>query len=146
MKNYFLFRYYYTKFLTDTGDYDYVDIYPERFEQFLGEVTANDIDVMEALLQFVGYCLSNDDIWEQKALYLYGNTNNGKSTFINILRMLVGTSGFSSVRLKDLNEPEDRARLDGKLFNIADETRSRDFSDMSSFKILTAGDFFTIYI
>ena len=110
------------------------------FEAMLGKVTQDDQDLQKVLLEFMGYALSNDDCWAQKALVLVGDGANGKSTFINCMRSMVGPDNYSSATLKDLQQSEyTRRLLDGKLFNVSEETPNSAMLDASLFKDLVTG-------
>lgn len=109
------------------------------FDKFLNEVTQSDGGLQSALVEFMGYALSNDSCWAQKALILEGEGRNGKSTFINVLRSLAGKDNYTALTLGDLGREANRQMLDGKLFNIAEETPNKTVSDSSIFKNLVTG-------
>jgi len=110
------------------------------FEHMLGQVTAGNNDLQKILMEFVGYALSNDDCWAQKVLVLVGDGANGKSTFLNIVKDLVGWGNYTSISMPDLAKSEySRHMLDGKLFNISDETPTKALLDSSIFKSLATG-------
>ena len=110
------------------------------FEKMLKRVTCGDSDLQRVLLEFMGYCMSNDRCWTQKALVLVGGGENGKSTFLTCLMNLAGEGNYSSATVKDLQRSEySRQLLDGKLFNIAEETPTNALVDSSLFKTLVTG-------
>lgn len=111
-----------------------------NFMRMLSLVTGGDQKVMDLLLEFMGYSLSNNDCWAQKVLVLIGDGANGKSTFINVLTDLAGEGNYSSVNMEDLNKSEySRQLLDGKLFNISEETPTKALLNNSLFKSLATG-------
>lgn len=110
-----------------------------RFEQFMHDVTCGNESLAKMLMQFAGYSISNEDYVYHKALVLVGEGANGKSTFMNVLRMVAGTKSYSSFTLKDLQDEYNRQVLDGKLFNLAEETPSKSMLDSSVFKTLVGG-------
>lgn len=118
-------------------NYDATAVAP-RFAQFLSEVTAGDIGVSTLLKEYGGYALSNDEYWEHKALLLVGNGRNGKSSYIAALK-IIAERGHSSVMLRQLNDPQYTAQLEGKLFNVSEETSLRSFQETDVFKAITAG-------
>lgn len=63
---------------------------PERFWQFMNEITSSDIDLREYLLRVLGYSLTGE-IKEQAFFVFYGNGANGKSVLVNLLRNILGT-------------------------------------------------------
>ncbi len=110
------------------------------FTAMLKKVTCGDEDLQKVLLEYMGYCLSNDDCWTQKALVLVGEGSNGKSTFLKVLMDLAGIGNYSSATMKDLQKSEySRQLLDGKLFNISEETPNSAMLDSSLFKTVVTG-------
>jgi putative DNA primase/helicase len=88
----------------------------------------------------MGYALSNDDCWAQKCLLLTGEGANGKSTFINVLNELAGVGNYSALNIEQINKSEyNRQLLDGKLFNVSEETPTKALIDNSLFKSLATG-------
>lgn len=62
---------------------------PELWLKFLSDVTNGDKELQDYLQKCIGYSLSGS-IREQCAFFLYGIGNNGKSTFIDTVRDLLG--------------------------------------------------------
>jgi putative DNA primase/helicase len=109
-----------------------------RFEQFLSEVCAGRPELVQTLLEFGGYCLAGSSCTYQKALVLEGEGNNGKSTFIEVIKAVAGGGAYTTLSFKDMENVERRSSLDGKLFNITEETPNKLF-DTTSFKNLISG-------
>lgn len=109
-----------------------------RFEKFLDEVCEKKQTLKDTLLEFGGYALAGAHCIFQKALVLEGEGSNGKSTFIDTLKAVAGEKSFSTLAFKDLDHTERRSGLDGKLFNITEETPNKLF-DTTSFKNLISG-------
>lgn len=110
-----------------------------NFDKFMHDITMGDTGLQQVLLEFAGYALSSDSCWAQKALVLEGHGSNGKSTFMSILRALAGRDNYASLTLSDLRAEGNRQMLDGKLFNMAEETPSRSLMESSIFKNLVSG-------
>lgn len=110
-----------------------------RFERMMDLVTGKNYDIQNILLEFMGYSISGDDYWAHKCLVLEGTGSNGKSTFMNVLKHLAGDGNYSTLSLKDLSSEYNRQTLDGKLFNISEETPSKSLIDSSLFKIVSSG-------
>lgn len=121
-------------------DYDPTADCP-RFRQFLDEVTLNDKQLQTVLLEFMGYALSGMDASiGQKALILTGDGSNGKSVFMDVLKYLAGKSNYSTLSMGyEINKLENRYQLDGKLFNVSEETPTNSMMDSTVFKALVAG-------
>lgn len=123
-----------------TLPYDYdANAKAPRFTKFLNEVTVGDESLQAVLLEFAGYCFSNDDCWAAKTLILTGDGANGKSTFLNVLFSLAGQGNYSVLSLESLRSETSRQALDGKLFNASEETPTYSLMDSSAFKNCISG-------
>ncbi len=117
-----------------------VDAAAPIFENMLQRITCGDNEMISVLLEFMGYSLSNDTCWAQKALVLVGIGANGKSTFMNVLKELAGKGNYGSATMADLRKSEySRQLLDGKLFNISEETPTTAMMDSNLFKTMVTG-------
>lgn len=110
-----------------------------KFEQFLKDICCDDMELVQLLKEFGGYCISGDNYWEHKALFLVGEGANGKSTYVDVLKGLVGQRGYSSMMMQDLQRQENRSQLVNKLFNFSEETSVKALLDSSLFKALSSG-------
>jgi len=90
-------------------------------------------------LEFAGFSIANHKCKPAKALILVGGGANGKSTFIRVLQGLVGMDNYSALTLQDIKNEANRYQIDGKLFNIAEETPEKSLVDSSLFKNLVSG-------
>lgn len=119
--------------------YDYnPDALCPAFDQHLKDITCDDEDLQNILLEYMGYAISNDEPWAQKALILTGEGNNGKSTFVNVLYNLVGPDSHSDIKIEQLGNQQMLATIEGKLFNISDETPEKLYKS-SHFKNIVGG-------
>lgn len=114
------------------------------FMKTLALVTGGDPQVAAIIGEMFGYAVSGCDYWHHKALILDGGGSNGKSTIVQVLQDLAGRDNFSTVALKDLEDPYHRALFDGKLFNISDETPTKALMDASYFKAMSSGSAITV--
>lgn len=119
-------------------EYDPKAIAPE-FTKMIGLVTGGDKDTGAVLEEYMGYALSNDDCWAQKALVLTGEGSNGKSTFLEVLAGLAGDDNYSTVNLAKVDEHYNLSQLDKKLFNISEETPPEALQKSHTFKNLVVG-------
>ncbi|MFG1691210.1 phage/plasmid primase, P4 family [Gemmatimonadota bacterium] len=99
-----------------------------QWEAFLQRVMAGDRETISFLKRFVGYCLTGDTR-EQKLVIAHGTGSNGKSTFIEALRSLLGDYAMQTptetLMLKRSGGiPNDVARLQGARFVSAVETEA----------------------
>jgi len=107
-------------------------------KKFLSEVLySDDIPVVQ---EFAGYLL-----WREypnaKVLLLVGDGSNGKSTFINVLKALLGIDNIASRSLQELELNRfAKASLFGKLANLYADLPDQALKSVGIFKILTGGD------
>lgn len=97
-----------------------------------------------SLQEFCGYCLWRD-YFIHKAFMLVGTGRNGKSTFIQMLRaMLGGDANVSAVSIQDLTGNRfAAAHLEHKFANLCSEMGTTKIKLTDKFKALTGGD--TVY-
>lgn len=119
-------------------DYDPKATAP-RWDQFMEEITCGRPEVAETLLEYAGYSISGDTCWAQKALMLLGNGANGKSTFMNTLKNLVGEKNASYLSMSHIVQPVFACELIGKLFNMTEETDMNELLISGPFKNIVAG-------
>lgn len=112
-----------------------------RFTRFLDEVTCGDRQIQQVLLEYMGYSLSGiDPSIGQKALILVGGGSNGKSVFMDVLKYLAGKGNYATLSMgNEISKLENRYQLDGKLFNISEETPTNAMVDSTVFKALVTG-------
>ena len=115
------------------------------FLKFLARVTGNNKSLMKYLQRVVGYCLTGMAT-EQCLFFLHGKGANGKSTFLNVLRELVGTDYAAQTPPETLmakrnsGATNDIARLNGLRIVVANEVEDSTHLAESLVKQLTGGD------
>jgi len=114
------------------------------FEKFMQDITMGDVEKEKVLLEYAGYCISNDIYWKHKALMLVGDGANGKSTFMDVLKAMVGKDNYGALSLSALNSATNRYMIENKLFNFGEETSVDSLGNSEEFKILSAGGEYTI--
>lgn len=119
-------------------DYDPKALCPE-FDAMMKRITCNEIDLENQLLEYVAYAVCDREYTHHKALVLVGEGANGKSTFLEVVKELVGEENYSSVGIKEMDQDTKRAMLEGKLVNISDEMPSMRMSDTDTFKKMMGG-------
>jgi P4 family phage/plasmid primase-like protien len=109
-----------------------------KFLSFLEQITNNDHERQMLLQEMTGYLLTIDLVWHA-FFFLEGSGGNGKSSFLAVVRALLGSSNISSVALEVFGE---RFRLTptlGKLANIVEEVGEMDKTAEGTLKWYTGG-------
>jgi putative DNA primase/helicase len=114
------------------------------WRDFLKTITNGNAELADYLQRCVGYSLTGQTS-EHALFLLYGTGANGKSTFLETLRWVLGdysqTADFSSF-MSSNNQPvrNDLAKLNGARFVTAIESDSGKRMDETAVKQLTGGD------
>ena len=122
-------------------DYDPEALCP-TWDTMLKRVTGDNPDLIAMLEEFIGYTLSGDKTWIQKALVLVGDGQNGKSTFIQVVQNLIGEENFATLKMSELGSQYSMDSLNGKLANLCEENSVKGFKT-DSFKNLVTGGWTT---
>jgi putative DNA primase/helicase len=97
-------------------------------------------EAVKVLIEFAGYSLTNF-VWIQKALMLYGRGSNGKSVFINLLKVILGKDFVSGESLQNLETDKHRvANLYGKRLNAFPDLKDTPLQTNEVFNTLTGND------
>lgn len=76
-----------------------------------------------------------------KAIFLFGKSRSGKSTFLRLMKAIMGAEATSAVTLHQLSDNQfAAAELYGKKLNVAADLSSRHVEDISTWKMLTGED------
>ncbi|MGE6615763.1 phage/plasmid primase, P4 family [Bacillus mycoides] len=111
---------------------------------FLDQIFLGDQDLVEYMQRLIGYSLTGD-ISEQIMMFLVGGGSNGKSTFINTIKDLIGEYGKQAksdtfIKKKDTGANNDIARLVGARFVSAIESEEGEKLSESFVKQITGGE------
>lgn len=112
-----------------------------EFDKMMDNVTLKDKELQDLLLEFIGYSISGMKAsFGAKALILTGGGSNGKSTFLNVIKMLIGDDCFSTVSLEDMGDANNRYSMVGRLFNICEEVEENELRKGTAiFKSIVTG-------
>lgn len=110
----------------------------DRWMKFLNDIFSGTEEMKIVASMIFGYVLLGGHPWLHQAYVLYGEGRNGKSTFLEILKYLIGYDNYSSVSLSKLNLPFSVIHLDNKLANIIEETPN-DKINAEAFKTAIGG-------
>lgn len=121
-------------------DYD-PDAYSEIADKTLNKLACHDPAIRALLEECIGYCFYRRNELS-KAFVLTGDKSNGKSTFLDMVKNVLGESNYSALDLAELDERFSVATMAGKLANIGDDI-SDDFlqgRSVANFKKLVSGN------
>lgn len=111
---------------------------------FLDSIFMGDKELQEYMQRLIGYSLTGD-ISEQIMMFLVGGGSNGKSTFINTIKDLLGDYGKQAksdtfIKKKETGANNDIARLVGARFVSAIESEEGERLSESFVKQITGGE------
>lgn len=114
---------------------------------FLDQIMAGDPEMVAYLQRVAGYCLTGMTV-ERVMFILFGAGRNGKSTFLEVLRYVLGdyasgTPASTIMSQRNKGIPNDIARLKGARFVSASETSEGAEIDEAFVKVATGGDTIT---
>jgi len=111
----------------------------DLLDHTLDRLACNDPEVRALLEEMVGYCLYRRNELG-KAFILIGDKSNGKSTFLHVVKAMLGNQNIASLDLKELGDRFKTAELFGKLANIGDDIGDEFIANASTFRKLVTGD------
>ena len=115
------------------------EAYSELVDKTLNKIACHDKEIRMLLEEVIGYCFYRRNELG-KAFILIGDKSNGKSTFLDMVKTLLGDNNISSLDLKELGERFKTAELFGKLANIGDDIGDEFIANAAVFKKLVTGD------
>lgn len=128
--------------ITNKIDWDYnPNAYSELADTVLNRISCNDREVRLLLEECIGYCFYRRNE-RGKAFILTGAKSNGKSTFLDCIKTVLGADNISALELKELGDRFSSAMMFGKLANLSDDIAD-DFlqgSQISTFKKVVTGN------
>lgn len=113
----------------------------ELTETTLNKLACGDPAIRALLEECVGYCFYRGAELG-KAFILIGDKNNGKSTFLDLIKAVLGVENISALDLKELGDRFSTSMMFGKLANIGDDI-SDDFmqgAQVAIFKKIVTGN------
>lgn len=105
----------------------------------LNKIACHDKQIRMLLEEAIGYCLYRRNELG-KAFILIGDRSNGKSTFLDMVKTMLGDENIASLDLGELGDRFKTAELFGKLANIGDDIGDEFIANASVFKKLVTGD------
>lgn len=103
--------------------------------------TEADIEALVADLEETAGTMLDPSKTPSKALFLFGPSRSGKSTFLRLLKAVAGAVNTSAVTLHELGTDQfATANLYGKMLNVAADLSNAHVTDLSKFKMATGED------
>lgn len=115
------------------------DAYDENVDKMLTRLACGDQAVRALLCEAIGYCFYRRNEL-RKAFILTGEKQNGKSTYLKLINLLLGRENVTSLDLAELGQRFKPAELFGKLANIGDDIGDDFISNPAIFKKVVSGD------
>ena len=107
--------------VTNKIPWDYnPEAYSELCDKTLDKISCNDKEIRALLEECAGYCLYRKNKL-QKSFILTGSGSNGKSTYLEALKCMLGRQNYSALDLAELDDKFSTVMLAGKLANIGDD-------------------------
>ena len=126
--------------ITNKIEWDYnPNAYWDMTDEVLNNIACNDPAIRSLLEEMMGYCLFRRNELG-KAFILTGSGSNGKSTFLNMLKTMLGKRNLSVLDLKKLGDRFSTVMLFGKLANIGDDISDEFVTDAAEFKKIVTGE------
>lgn len=113
--------------------------YSEIVDNTLNKIACQDKQIRMLLEEAIGYCMYRRNELG-KAFILIGDRSNGKSTFLDMVKTMLGDENIASLDLGELGERFKTAELFGKLANIGDDIGDEFIANAAVFKKLVTGE------
>ena len=109
--------------ITNKIPWDYnPDAYSEIADKTLNKLACNDKQIRALLEECIGACFfRSNTLAGGKAFILTGDKSNGKSTFLDMVKNVLGERNVSALDLGELDERFSTATMSGMLANIGDD-------------------------
>ena len=111
----------------------------EIVDQTLKKLAVGDDEIIQLLKEAVGNTFFRRNEL-RKAFMLTGEKKNGKSTFLAMLKTLLGENNTSALDLKELGDRFSSASMFNKLANIGDDISDEFITNPAIFKKIVSGD------
>lgn len=114
--------------------------YFELTDQIMNNISVGDKAVRQLLEEMIGSCFYRSNaLAGGKAFILTGSGANGKSTFLDMIKRLLGRHNLSVLDLKKLNDRFSTIMMFGKVANIGDDISDEFVVDTAEFKKIVTG-------
>lgn len=126
--------------ITNKIDYDYIpDAYSEIADKTLDKLSCHDDSIRDLLEELIGYTFYRRNEL-RKAFILIGDKANGKSTYLDMVKTLLGDDNTSALDIGELDDHFKTFGLFHKLANIGDDIGDDFIPNPAIFKKLVSGE------
>ena len=117
------------------------DAYSEVADRVLDKMACRDREIRSLLEECIGYCFYRRNEMS-KAFILTGEKSNGKSTYLEMVKSVLGDENVSNLDLAELDERFSVAEMSGRLANIGDDISDEFMQGRSiaTFKKIVSGN------
>lgn len=126
--------------ITNKIEWDYnPSAYNELADHTLDKISCKDVKIRNLLEECIGYTFyRRSEIG--KFFMLTGDGSNGKSTYIDLFKTILGEKNIVALELQELGERFKTAEMFGKLANIGDDIGDEFVANTAVLKKLATGD------
>ena len=128
--------------VTNVIPWDYnPDAYDELADRTLDKISCFDPEIRSLLEESIGYCFFRQNELS-KTFILTGSGANGKSTYLDMVKHVLGRPNYVALDMDELAERFSTSSMFGKLANIGDDSNDDYLQGkaLSQFKRLTSGN------
>lgn len=117
------------------------EAYSETADRVLNKMACRDPEIRSLLEECIGYCFYRRNEMS-KAFILTGEKSNGKSTYLEMVKSVLGDENVSNLDLAELDERFSVAEMSGRLANIGDDISDEFMQGRSiaTFKKIVSGN------
>ncbi len=108
-------------------------------DDYFHTVTNGNKDIEQLLYEAIGYSmLKTNEL--QKAFMLVGSGRNGKSTFLDLIKAILGRNNYTAISFKDLSNTFRTSALNNKLASLAGDISATPLTDSDLAKSIISGE------
>lgn len=114
----------------------------DLLDHTLMTLACGDPEIKTIMEEMAGYCFFGENTLGMSFILTGKSGSNGKSTFINLLKYVLGKDNYSSLDIDELADRFSTIRISGKLANLGDDIKDTYLAgkQLSVFKKLVTGE------
>jgi len=115
------------------------EAYSETADEFFKTATSGDKDIETLLFEAIGYSmLKTSEL--QTAFLLVGSGRNGKSTYLDLIKAILGKHNTTAISFQDMAKNFRLSSLDNKLASIAGDVSNQAIPESDTLKSIIGGE------